>query len=99
MGAPSITTAFHIIDSDHDGYITHDDLVRSFGGLLNESAMQRILGVVASSPGGGRRITFDQFQTLMLAENRRSGEVAAALQKQALAHQTDMAGKSLRSSD
>jgi len=99
VGAPSITTAFHIIDSDHDGYITHDDLVRSFGGLLNESAMQRILGVVASSPGGGRRITFDQFQTLMLAENRRSGEVAAALQKQALAHQTDMAGKSLRSSD
>ena len=90
--APSIKTAFHLIDSDHDGLITRADLKRTFGGLLQETALQRILSKVdATSANGQGQINFTAFQTLMLEENRRSDDVANALKSQALAHQADMA--------
>mmetsp|Transcript_8619 Transcript_8619/g.22522 ORF Transcript_8619/g.22522 Transcript_8619/m.22522 type:complete len:566 (-) Transcript_8619:296-1993(-) len=90
MDAPAISTAFHKIDSDHDGYITKPDLQKAFSGQLNEEAMQRILTKIDSQTG---RINFEQFRQVMLAENRRSDEMARALKKQAIAHQTAMDGQ------
>ena len=87
VDAPSISAAFHTIDTDHDGFITRDDLEHAFAGQLEEEAMQRMLSRVNG------RCNLEQFQQMMLAEHRVSGEMTDVLRRKALAHSTAMAAK------
>ena len=67
---------YHMIDSDHDGYITQGDLLRTFGMHLNERAMERMLEKI---DWRANRMNFEEFQ-LMLSENRKSDEERGVLE-------------------
>ena len=66
----------HMIDSDHDGYITQGDLLRTFGMHLDERAMERMLENI---DWRANRMSFEEFQ-LMLSDNRKSDDERGVLE-------------------
>jgi len=66
----------HMIDSDHDGYITQGDLLRTFGMYLDERAMERMLEKI---DWRANRMNFEEFQ-LMLSDNRKSDDERGVLE-------------------
>jgi hypothetical protein len=66
----------HMIDSDHDGYITQGDLLRTFGMYLDERAMERMLDKI---DWRANRMNFEEFQ-LMLSDNRKSDDERGVLE-------------------
>jgi len=66
----------HMIDSDHDGYITQGDLLRTFGMHLDERAMERMLDKI---DWRANRMNFEEFQ-LMLSDNRKSDDERGVLE-------------------
>jgi hypothetical protein len=65
-----------MIDSDHDGYITQGDLLRTFGMHLDERAMERMLEKI---DWRANRMNFEEFQ-LMLSDNRKSDDERGVLE-------------------
>jgi hypothetical protein len=65
-----------MIDSDHDGYITQGDLLRTFGMHLDERAMERMLDKI---DWRANRMNFEEFQ-LMLSDNRKSDDERGVLE-------------------
>ena len=65
-----------MIDSDHDGYITQGDLLRTFGMHLDERAMERMLENI---DWRANRMSFEEFQ-LMLSDNRKSDDERGVLE-------------------
>jgi len=77
LGAPSISAAFELLDTDHDGYITTSDL----NVLLSENLTKEEVDSMLASPSVGARdgrLGFEDFKFLMLKSN---GSVAKRMHK------------------
>jgi len=59
----SILGAFHVLDTDHDGYITAADLTTAFDGCISQSTSKHIIGSFHDHPS---RISFEEFKRAIL---------------------------------
>ena len=88
--ALSLYGAFAMLDGDHDGCITHDDLSFAFSGQISDESLSRMLKRVGGPEG---RIKFEQFQQMMLEEASVDRDVSAQVGKLVLAERTSKGGK------